>query len=85
MAQVDISHLFVFHIASIVCIDGEGLALSVERVDHVFLVIVETFVREVLRIAVHLLGVNFSRDFTLRVVIYEVIMHELVVVEDLDE
>ena len=85
MAKVDISHPLIFDILSIVCTHGKCLTLSIEGVDHVLFVIVETFVWEVLRVAVHLLGENISDDLTLGVVIYKMIVHKLVVVENLNE
>ena len=47
------------------------------------LIVVETLIWEVLGVAIHLLGVDLSADFTFGVVIYEVIVHEIVVIKDL--
>jgi len=62
------------HLLGIISVDGEGLSLSVERVDHVLVRIMETLIWEVLRGALHLLGEEVSLNRTLGVVIDEMIM-----------
>lgn len=51
-------------VAAILGIDNEGLTLSIERVDFVTLIVIETLVREILPGALHdhlgYLALNFS-------------------------
>lgn len=48
LSKVHVGHLLELHLLGIIAVDGEGLSLSVERVDHVLVRIVETLVWEVL-------------------------------------
>ena len=48
LTEVHVSHLLELDGLSIISINGESLALSVERVDNVLIRVVETLVREIL-------------------------------------
>lgn len=48
LTEVHVSHLLELDGLGVISIDCESLALSVERVDHVLIRVVETLVREVL-------------------------------------
>ena len=69
----------------IIRVDGESLALSIEGVDDVVLVVVKTFVREVLRVTLHFLDEHLALDLHLGMIVNEVVMGEAVIVEELDE
>lgn len=64
MTQIELGHSIVLVVAAILGIDNEGLTLSIERVDFVTLIVIETLVREILPGALHdhlgYLALNFS-------------------------
>ena len=69
----------------IIRVDGESLALSIEGVDDIVLVVVKTFVREVLRVTLHFLDEHLALDLHLGMIVNEVVMGEAVIVEELNE
>jgi hypothetical protein len=75
LTQIQISHLFKLNLHSIRCIDVHCLTLSVERVDLMIDIIIETLIWEVLLGAFHHLAVHLIiLDVVVNNIIYEVIM-----------
>ena len=65
LTEVHVGHLLELNLLGIISVDGESLSLSIERVDHVLIGVMETLVREVLRGALHLLGEEVTLNRTL--------------------
>lgn len=72
-------------VAAILGIDNEGLTLSIERVDFVTLIVIETLVREILPGALHHQLANHALNFSLIRVPDKVIMSKGGVMEQVDE
>ena len=53
LAQILVCHLLKSIVIRVISLDGEGLSLSVEAVDHIFVGIVKTLIGEVHHIAIH--------------------------------
>lgn len=72
-------------VAAILGIDNEGLTLSIERVDFVTLIVIETLVREILPGALHHQLANLALNFSLIRVPDKVIMSKGGVMEQVNE
>ena len=85
LTQVHISHPVESIIAALLAIDDEGLALSVEGIDLVFLFVVEAPVREVLLGADQLSSYDVTIDCLAVEVVNKVVVLHIVVVEQVHE
>lgn len=81
LAEVLVSHPLHLKVLRIVCINREGLPLPIEAVYHLILIVVETFVREIHPIALHLHLVDGAFDLVRALVVEEVVVGARVVVE----
>jgi hypothetical protein len=64
LTQIELGHSIKLVVAAILGVDYEGLTLSIERVDFVTLIIIKTFVREVLPGALHDHLANLALNFS---------------------
>ena len=85
LPQVHIGHLLKFNLLSVISIHLESLPLSIERVYHILISVIEALIREVFRGASHLHFVELALNLPCGVIVYEVVMGEVVVIEQLDE
>lgn len=53
LSKIHFSHSFKFEITCIICLNGKSLALSVERVDFLFIIVIKALNREIFSCAIY--------------------------------
>ena len=72
-------------VLSVVSTDNEGMTLSVERVNFVFLIIIEALIRKIFLVAVHLALHDVTHNLLSTRVVEKVVMGQVIVMEQVHE